>query len=117
MLTITRIKYAALSTSKELSAFIVGQHPLHFLVVSQMVENMSALSTLYVGAALVTVQMAMADGPVLESSVLEGANDMEPLLGRLLRLHLILLDSSISKSLGLYFTHLEAEMSYLHLCQ
>ena len=117
MLTITRIKYAMLSASKELSALIVGQHPLHFLVVSQMAEDMSALSTLYVDAALVTVQMAMADGPVLESSILEGANDMEPLLGRLFRLHLILLDSSFSKLLGLYSTHFEAEVSYLHLCE
>ena len=46
MLTITRVKYAMLSASKELSALIVGQHPLHFLVVGQMVENMSPLSTL-----------------------------------------------------------------------
>ena len=117
MLTITRVKYAILSASKELSALIVGKHPLHFLVVSQMVEDMSALSTLYVDAALVTVQMAMANGPILESSVLESANDMESLLSRLLGLHLILLDPSISKLLGLYFTHLEAEVSYLHLSE
>ena len=82
-----------------------------------MGEGMSALSTLYVGAALVTVQMAMADSPVLESSVLEGANDMESLLGRLFRLHLILLDPSISKLLGPYFSHFEAELGYLHLCE
>ena len=82
-----------------------------------MAEDMSALSTLYVGAALVTVQVAMTDGPILESSVLESANDMESLLGRLLRLHLILLDPFISKLLRLYFTHLEAEVCNLHLSE
>ena len=82
-----------------------------------MAENMSALSTLYVGAALVTVQVAMADGPIFEGSVLEGADDVEPLLSRFFRLHLILLDPSTGKLLGPYFTHLEAEVSYLHLSE
>ena len=76
---------------------------------------MSALSTLYVGAALVTVQVAMTNGPILESSVLEGANDMEPLLSRLLRLHLILPDSFFRKQFSLNFAHFETEVSYLDL--
>ena len=82
-----------------------------------MAQDMSALSTLYVGAALVAVQVTMTNGPVLEGSVLEGANDMESLLSRLFGLHLILLDPSISELFGLYFTHLEAEVCYLQLCE
>ena len=56
----------------------------------------------------------MADGPILESSVLEGADNMEPLLSCLFRLKLILFDSPLCKLFGLYFTHLQTEVSCLH---
>ena len=69
------------SGSEELSALVVRQEALHLLMVRQVVEQVPALRSLQVAAALVPVQMAVAHCMVLEASILQGANHEESLLG------------------------------------
>lgn len=80
-----------------------------------MPKDMSSLCSFEVGTALIPVQMAMSAGVVLERLLTELADDMEPLLCSFLRLHLILLDMSTSKSLRLHSPRQSREWSHLIL--
>jgi len=59
---------------------MIGKHALHLLVVGEMLKNVSLLGSLQIPVALVTVQMTMSDGVVLEGTVREGTNNHEALL-------------------------------------
>ena len=65
---------------------MIGKHALHLLVVGEMLKNVSLLGSLQIPVALVTVQMTMSDGVVLEGTVREGTNNHEALLSCLLGL-------------------------------
>ena len=65
---------------------MIGKHALHLLVVGEMLKNVSLLGSLQIPVALVTVQMTMSDGVVLEGTVSQGTYNHEALLSCLLGL-------------------------------
>ena len=61
---------------------------------------MPPLRRLEVPCALVSQQMSVSDGPVLESALAEGANDVETLLDGLFGFEFVFLDLATCKLLG-----------------
>jgi hypothetical protein len=48
---------------------VIGEQALHLLVVGKVVKSVSPLGSFQIPVALVTVQMAMTHGVVLERTV------------------------------------------------
>ena len=65
--------------------------------------------------ALVSVQMAVSNGMILEATIAQATNDEESLLCRFFCLELELLDTTLIVKLGSDFAHLEAEVGGWHL--
>ena len=86
-------------------------------MVRQMLQNVPSLGSFKVSMTLVPVEMAMADGMVLECTIGKCANDSEALLGRFFRLQLVLFDSLLTLLLSLDFSHLNAELGHWCLCK
>ena len=92
---------------------MIGEEPLHLFVVCQVVQSVPPLGGLQVASRLVSVQVTMAHGVVLEGTVGEGAYDTESLLRSFHCLQLVLLDAFLSLKLGSHLAHLNTEVSPL----
>ena len=86
-------------------------------MVGQVIQSVSPLRSLQVTMALVPVQMAMANGVVLERTVHKRPNDSETLLCCLHCLQLELLDLLLGEALSSDLSHFEGEVEGRYLCQ
>ena len=64
-------------------------------MIGQVVQNVPPFGSFPVSMALVPVQVAMADGVVLEGSIVGFAHDEEALLSGLLSLQFVLFDLAL----------------------
>ena len=76
---------------------------------------MSALGSFQVSVALVTVQMTVPNGVILEATIPQASNNEESFLCRLLCLELKFLHTTLVMKFGFDSAHFEAEVGGWHL--